>query len=134
MRKLISFFVLAIALSSCVSTQVTMLRQAEYKAVDPEQVQVFLSEEDVKVPFEKIALIHADADANVTKQHKMISAMKKKAAEIGAHAIIIGEIDEPSAVARVASQALFATKDVFTRLERTGQAVAIRFIEEETEE
>jgi len=134
MRKLITFFVLAIALSSCVSTKVTMLRPAEYEAVAPEQVQVFLSKEDVKAPFEKIALIHADADANMTKQHKIISAMKKKAAEIGAHAIILGEIDEPSAVARVASQAIFATKDVYTRLERTGQAIAIRFIEKETEE
>ncbi len=134
MRKLIPFFILAIAFSSCISTKVTMLRQAEYEAVDPEQVQVFLSKEDVKVPFEKIALIHADADANFTKQHKMISAMKKKAAEIGAHAIIIGEIDEPSVVARVASQAILATQDVLTRLERTGQAVAIRFIEKETEE
>ncbi len=54
-----------------------------------------------------------------TNESNMAGSMRKKAAEVGANGIIMGNIDEPSAGAKVAA-AVFGTST-----ERKGKAVAI---------
>lgn len=110
----------ALLLSACVRTNAVRLGGQTYPAVPADQVQVFLSEDDVDVPFERIALINAKGEASYTDEAKMINAMRKKAGEMGANAIILGEIKEPSAGSKIAAAVLG------TGAERKGQVVAIR--------
>ena len=95
---------LLILLIGCVSAQVTMLQESQLTPIsDPSKVQVFLSEADVKVPYDKIAIIHAKGESTWTNEKQMISAMRKKAAKIGANGIILQEIKEASDGAKVAA-------------------------------
>ena len=117
-------FALAAALSmaGCVQTQATMLGGAQpVAAVTPTQVQVFMSEADVKRPFDKIAVINAQGEASMTSEAQMIRAAQKKAAKIGADAIIMGKVSEPSAAVKMAGAFLG------TGANRRGEIIAIRF-------
>ena len=110
----------------CVTAQVTMLgAPGKYTPIKPEQVQIFLSETDIKVPFEKIALIHAQGESSWTDEKQMLEAARKKAASIGADGVIIGKINEPSAGAKVAG-AIFGVG-----VERKGEIIAIKLKPEE---
>jgi hypothetical protein len=111
---------LLFALTACVTTNAVRLGTHTYPRVPAEEVQVFITEEDVGAPFEKIALINAKGEASYTDEAKMINAMRKKAGEMGANAIILGEIREPSAGSKIAGAFLG------TGAERKGQVVAIR--------
>jgi hypothetical protein len=112
--------------AGCVSTNAVRLGSAQnYPRVPAEQVQVFLTEEDVKVPFEKVALINASAESGMTNEAKMIKAMQKKAGALGANAIILGDIKEPSAGAKVAGAFLG------TGAQRKGSVTAIRILTEQ---
>src|SRR5215475_8952353 len=104
MKKLCySVLLLMFIASGCVATQATMLRpSAHYGPVTPAQVQVFLREDDIKTPYEKVAIIYAQGEATMTDEVQMIAAAKEKAAQVGANGIVLSKIDEPSAGAKVA--------------------------------
>lgn len=120
-RRFYAVLLAALAVSACVTTHAIQLAApGRYPPVDAMHVQVFLNESDVKVPFEKIALIEAEGDYNMVDNPKMVDAMKKKAGKLGANAIILGEFKEPSTAGKVA-QALVGVGG-----ERKGQVVAIR--------
>jgi hypothetical protein len=119
MRQLFFLLGLAIALSGCVSTQVTMLESVKYAPTLPDSVRIFLTENDVGAPFKKIALIHMQGEASLTTESKMIAAAKKKAAKIGANGIILGKIKEPSTGEKIVG-AVFGTTT-----ERRGEVTAI---------
>lgn len=114
-------FALLVLLSGCVNTSAVQLgTPGQFPPTDPEQVQVFLTEADVKVPFEKVALINAEGNYQYANDERMIKAMKKKAAELGANAIIIGEFKDPSTASKVANAVLGVGG------ERKGQVLAVR--------
>src|SRR4051812_26085950 len=111
----------ALIATACVSTNAVRLGSATvYPPVPPEQVQVFMTEADVKVEFEKIALINASAESNFSNEASMIKAMQKKAGKLGANGVILGEMKDASTGAKVAAAVLG------TSTQRKGQVVAIR--------
>ena len=111
-----------LSMAACVQTQTTMLGGAQpVAAVTPMQVQVFMSEADVKRPFEKIAVINAQGESSMTNEAQMIRAAQKKAAKIGADAIIMGKVSEPSTAVKMAAAFLG------TAANRRGEIIAIRF-------
>ena len=121
MRKATYVIAIAILLSSCVSASVTELNPSkQYSTVLPEEVQVFLSEEDIKCDYEKVALINTKAGYNL-KDEKSVKKARKKAGEVGANGIVLGGFDEPGAGKKVAN-AIFGTG-----ANTKGEMVAIRF-------
>ena len=106
-------------LTACIRTQLTRLSDSSYSAIDPEEVRVYLTEDDVKGEYDKIGLIHAQGTASWTNEQQMIEAARKKAASIGANGIILGNINEPSSGAKVAAK-IFGTYTT-----RRGEVVAI---------
>ena len=84
-------FSIAVLLTGCVS--VKMFRTGAgtvYAPTRPEMVLVFFSAEDVKRPFEVIGEIMAEGSSGWgAKDSSLVSKAQAKAAEIGAHAIII---------------------------------------------
>ncbi|MEZ4423382.1 MAG: hypothetical protein R3E98_08240 [Gemmatimonadota bacterium] len=112
-----------VGLSACVTTNAVMLDPlASYPPVPEAEIVVYVDEADVEAEFVKIALIYAEGDADLHDQSQFVEAMRKKAAEIGAHAIILEDFEEPSTGARVAEAILG------TSAERRARVLAIRFV------
>jgi hypothetical protein len=121
-RKNYSMGLLAVvALAGCISTNAVKLGEpTQYPPVRPEEVQVFLKEDDVKGEFEKIAIVNAEGNYTYANDERMIEAMKKKAAKLGANAIIIGEFKDPSTVEKIADAVIGVGG------EKTAKVLAIR--------
>jgi hypothetical protein len=120
-RNVIAGWFAVLALAGCVSTNAVQLGQPhQYPPVNADEVQVFQKESDVKADFDKVAIIHAEGDYTLVNDEKMINAMKKKAAKLGANAIIIEEFKDPSTVEKIADAVIGVGG------EKKGKVLAIR--------
>lgn len=125
MRILLSLAAASV-LSACTSTRAVLLGgTGTYPELAPGEVRVFLHEENVPGEFERIALVTAESNASWTDETDLIRAMRRRAAKMGADAIIIGDLHDPTTLERVA--------EVLTdyQPQRRGRALAIRLVEEE---
>lgn len=123
MRILLSLAAASI-LSACTSTNAVLLGgTGTYPELAPAEVRVFLHEENVPGDFERIALVTAESNASWTDEADLIRAMRRRAAKMGADAIIIGDLHDPTTLERVAQ--------VLTDYEpqRRGRALAIRMVD-----
>jgi len=123
MMKANSWGVLIICLMvlpSCVSVNSTRLGTSAYRdPVPADRVVVYRTADLVPGKYEEIALLHAKGDSTWSSESGMFKKMKLKAGKMGANAIILDAISEPSAVAKVAG-AVFGVG-----VERKGKAIAI---------
>lgn len=106
--------------SSCVNTNATLLSNQTYPKIHPDDVVIYLSEDDVEAEFQKIAILYAEANSNWSSPSKMLKALRKEAAKIGANGILYQSITEPSAEAKIAATLLDA------EAERHAEMIAIR--------
>jgi hypothetical protein len=113
----------AALLGACTSTGAVLLDGGPGPERHPDQVRVYLDEADVPGDYEEIALVTSRSDASWTDETDLIRAMRRRAARLGADAIIVGDIREPNTVERVA--------EVLTDYEapRRGRSVAIRLLD-----
>lgn len=116
-------FAALLLLAGCVQTQATLLDGTTYPAVPEDNVVIYLSEADIPAEWKPIAIIHAQGDAQWTRESKMLRAARKRAGELGANGLLIEDINEPSAVAQVAGE-VFGTGST-----RRGRLIAIRVFE-----
>jgi hypothetical protein len=87
-------------------------------------VVIFTDEAELEgVEYTRLALIEATGSGEFTDQSGMLKAMRKKAGELGANAILLPKIEEPGAGAKVAAAFLG------TGTQRKGNVVAIRIHE-----
>ncbi len=102
--KLLPVALLALA-SACVNVHTTRLgpERESYPPVHRDEVMVYETEADIEGGFEKIAIVFTDAEANWTNERQMINAARKRAGELGANALVIGEFREPGGLAQVAA-------------------------------
>lgn len=121
MKVIIAAAFCVLLLSGCVTTSASMLGTASTQrpAVLPENVALFRSADQVPRRYEEIALLNSEGDSNFTNEARMFESMRKKAGEVGANAIILDALSEPSSGAKVAA-AIFGVS-----AERRGKAVAI---------
>ncbi len=112
----LSFFFL---LSGCVTASVTKLTNTDYPKIRPEEVVIYLSEDDVPKVYDQVALIYTKGDYAATKETGQFKKARKRAAKLGANGIIFGEMTEPKSGAKVANF-VFGTP-----ANRKGQMMAI---------
>lgn len=107
--------------AACVRTNATMLGTASgpHRAIMADSVRVFRTADQIRGRYEEVALLNSTGNARSTDEAKMVASMRSKAASLGANAIILDAISEPSAGAKVAGAFLG------TRVERTGKAIAV---------
>lgn len=110
---------IAVTLVGCVQTQATMLSSKKFAPLTPEEVTIYLAEEDIPGEFEKVALLNASGSTSYTNESQMYNALKKRAAKIGCNGILHQVIKEPSQGAKIAG-ALFGTGT-----ERKAEMIAI---------
>jgi hypothetical protein len=90
--------------SGCVTARATMLNPAKtYPAVSPNEVRIYTSEAQLPEGCEQVALIHAEGDVESTNRTQMLNAARKRAGKVGANALLLDEIREPTTGTRIAS-------------------------------
>lgn len=122
MRHLCVTVLLLCICVSCVRTKETLIDPAAPKLpeLEPESVRIVTDESELEgVEYTRVAMIEATGSGSFTDQSGMIEAMRKKAAKLGANAILLPSIDEPGSGAKVAA-AIFGTDT-----SRKGNAIAI---------
>lgn len=109
---------------ACVSTKsILLIPGEEYAPVPTDSVRIYTMESELDtLEYVRVALIEATGSSGWTSQSGMYKAMRKKAASLGCNGILLPQISEASAGAKVAGAFLG------TGTQRRGQAVAIRVI------
>lgn len=96
----------------------------------PAAVKLYTVPDRVQQPYREVALLNSAGETSYTSESDMIKSMREKAASIGANGIILGGIDEPSAMTKLAGQVAQIGADaagqvVSISAERKGKGVAI---------
>lgn len=109
--------------AACVRTNTTVLDPTKTREpIDVADVVIYTTANKVPGDYEEIALLNSKADSAYTSEAQMFKSMRKKAAKVGANAIILDAVSEPSTGAKIAAAVLG------TGAERKGKALAIYVI------
>jgi hypothetical protein len=105
---------------ACVRTNAALIDPSVQLArTCSDAVKLFTTPDKVGHPYREVALLNAKGESNWSDEGDMISSMRDKAAELGANAIILNKIDEPSALTKVIGEV------AKTGSQRKGNALAI---------
>ncbi|WP_310572216.1 hypothetical protein [Gemmatimonas sp.] len=119
--KQLLLVVLASITMACVSTNATLLNPTPSgrAPIAENQVRIFRTAAQVMGKYEEVALLNSTGESNWTNEQKMMESMRKKAASLGANGVILDDIKEAGAGAKVAAAVLG------TGTQRKGRAIAI---------
>ncbi|UCC25817.1 MAG: hypothetical protein JSU98_01725 [Gemmatimonadales bacterium] len=110
---------IGLLLAGCVSVGKTVLDTSfQANPVPRDDVYVYMPGDTVP-EHTRVAILDAEGDADLFNNADLLNKLREEAGKLGANAIIIGELEDPSTGARVAKAILGTTAN------RTGQAVAI---------
>ncbi|MDI6697608.1 MAG: hypothetical protein QME85_01550 [Candidatus Saccharicenans sp.] len=119
--QFIILVICAVIVHACVTTQAVRLGRGPIRPPVPwDQVIIYRTADQVPGKYEEIALLTASGDSMWTKEEEMYKEMRKKAGKLGANAIILDAMSEPSASTKVISYVLLGVGG-----ERRGKALAI---------
>lgn len=110
-----------VVLAACASTNAAKLgtATADRPPVTWQSVRLFRIASQVPGRYEEIALLNSVGDSSFSSEAGMMKSMQQKAGKLGANAVILDSISEPSAGAKVAA-AIFLVS-----AQRKGRALAI---------
>jgi len=106
----------------CVSVNYTKLGNDDYRSTEPSSIAVYMDPSDVPWKFVKIGLLNSNGSSTFTDEKALIDAMKEKASEMGADALILGTLENADWFQQVAGTFLNVPA------KRHGQAIAIKFL------
>jgi hypothetical protein len=107
-------------LCACVSTNAAVMNTSLIRpAIHPDSVVIYRTADQVPRKYDEIALLNSKGDVDMTDEAKMFKSMRKKAAELGANGVILGEMKDPGTGAKVAKVL------IGTSANRKGKSVAI---------
>jgi hypothetical protein len=121
MKKLLILLIFALVFTTaCVSTNAVLLDSNNVlPPLPPSDVIIYQTIEDIPFKYKKIAIISARGSSIYTDEAGMINAMREKAGKLGANGLVLQEIKDASAGAKVAG-AIFGVGT-----NRTGNCTAI---------
>ena len=94
--------VVALVTTACVRTNAALIDPTVHLAPTcPAAIRLYTSADVVQQPYQQVALLNSSGEASWSDEAKMIQSMREKAADVGANGIILGGIDEPSALTKV---------------------------------
>ena len=109
MRSLIA--VLAVLALGCASAEVFRSTTKTFPEVPQDEVLLFFSVEDIKVPYELVGqILMGGASGWGSDCNDLVKKAQKKAGQMGANAIVAQDCNDPSGASKVMS-ALFSTQD-----------------------
>ena len=108
-----------LVLAACVTVSKSVLsRTHASQPIPQDDVHVYFVDDSIP-QHERVAILMAEGDETFTDQGDLIDKMRTEAGKLGANAIILNSLKDPSTGARVAA-AVFGTS-----AQRKGQAIAI---------
>jgi hypothetical protein len=110
----------ALLLAGCVTTRATMLAPGPHPPVDEADVRVYADRSGLPEGCEPLVAIRTRGDVDLTTPNQMIAAARRRAAAVGANALVVERIREPGTGEQIAA-VLFGTPDP-----RTGRMVGYR--------
>lgn len=112
---------LALLLTACVTTNSSRLATTSENRplLLPKDVALYRVASQVPRRYEEVALLNSTGDSGFTDESAMFESMKKEAGKVGANAVIVDALSEPSGGAKVAA-AIFGVS-----AQRKGKALAI---------
>ena len=122
---------LAICACHYVSTSATLIDPSLRLATTcPAAVKLYTVPDRVQQPYREVALLSSVGQTTYSSESDMIKSMREKAATVGANGIILDNIDEPSAMEKIAGQVAQIGADAAGQpaqisAERNGKAMAI---------
>lgn len=119
MRRLL---MMAVLIAGCVNTKSVLVNPgaSPLPAISPDSVRIFTHASELDtLEYTRVAIIEASGSGEYTSQSGMLQAIRKKAASLGANGVLLPQINEPGAGAKVAA-AIFGTGT-----QRKGSAVAV---------
>ena len=118
--RLLALPCLAALATGCIHTNASVLDPTvSFQKTCSNAVQVFTTAERVPSPYREVALLNSKGESSWTDEKGMLGSQRKKAAEVGANGLILGETKEPNAGTKIIGS-LFGTG-----AERKGKAIAI---------
>jgi hypothetical protein len=107
-------------LTGCVSTNAAVLNPtAKYAETCPDAVMLYTTPDRVPGQYREVALLNSTGNTAFTSEKGMYNSQRKKAAQLGANGIVLNDIQEPGAGAKIIGSLLG------TGTERKGRALAI---------
>jgi hypothetical protein len=125
MKKLTGFLVVCVCLVAlaCVKTRSVNLGESLAGARAPvpwQNVAVYRTADQVPGKYQEVALLVSKGDTLWSNEKQMWNSMKRRAGKLGANAVILDAMTEPSAGAKLASVVLLGVGG-----SRHGKALAI---------
>lgn len=112
---------LVVAAGACVSTEVAWVgSQTAGPAIPTEQVQIYDRERDLPAGSVTMAVLYLGGPGNPAEMATVLDELRKRAAEIGANAIVVREFTDPL------TDTELADAYVGTPVDRRGRALAVR--------
>lgn len=119
MKRLTSLATLLL-LGACVHTSAAVLdTRTQYAPLCVQAITVYTTRDRAPTDYQEVAILSSRGSSTYTNEQQMLASIKKEAAKVGATGIILNDITEASAGAKVAA----AITGVGT--ERQGKALAI---------
>jgi hypothetical protein len=114
------FLLFPVVLAACVQTNAAILDvTAQHAPICPDGVKLYTDTASIGGPFERVAVLTSTGSSGLTTANGMMNSQRQRAAKLGANGVLLGQIHEASAGAKVAGAFLG------TGTERTGEALAI---------
>ncbi|MDH3207354.1 MAG: hypothetical protein OEO79_12205 [Gemmatimonadota bacterium] len=110
---------LGLACAGCVTVSKSVLMDRSMYPVPQRAVQVFLEGDSIPSTCERVALLHASGDEDLTDEGDMWDKLREESGKLGANAVLIHAIEEPGTAERIASE-LFGTES-----DRDADAIAL---------
>ena len=110
---------LLVAFAGCVTVSKSVLMDRSFAPLPRDQVWVFLATDTVPESCERVALLHASGDEEMTNEGQMIDKLREESGKLGANAVLLRSMQDPGTGERVVS-AFFGTN-----ADRDSDAIAL---------
>jgi hypothetical protein len=95
--------VLCVVLTGCVTVSKSVLMDRSAYPVPQQQVQVLLEGDSIPSTCERVALMHASGDEDLTDEGDIWNKLRSEAGKLGANVVAIKEIEDPGTGERIAA-------------------------------
>ena len=96
---------MAVLIVGCVKVQTTLLPGAptDYRVFRPEAVHVLLADDEEPEDCVRVAILHGSGSSSFTNESGMLDGLREKAGALGANALQLEGMEEPSSSERIAN-------------------------------
>ena len=123
-RRILMLATIMVIGTGCVSVNKSVLDATfQDRPVPTSQVRVFFADDEIP-DHVRVAILNATGDSGMTNQGQMIDKMREEAGKLGANAIILDDLREPTAGERAVNAFFGGTATG----QRRGGALAIRIL------